>query len=219
MGAWMPYVLMIPMALQRQSVYSTETKVSAAADMPSVANSAHALARPWQHRPMSVCVAHRCPEKAAAGQLCPKHQKRLDSGSGLPTADEPTYGDPSGHGVYGQVDVDEYGVLCHECGHRYPKLGHHLRSHKLAVAEYRAAHGLSRQVSLNVPPGTIVKKLPPPRRPRWRALTEDEAAALRDAMHLRRNALSAKFPRADWGRRYEPTVPSEWRDGEGSVAE
>lgn len=197
---------------------------------------------------MPVCVAHRCPEEAGDGPLCQAHQLRLDSGGGLSTSDEPTYGDPSGHGVHGQVDVNEYGIKCHECGRRYPKLGHHLRGHKISVADYRTKHGLTWRpdLKLALPPGVVAKKRSSrakrPRKQHWRPLTEEEVTALRqamltsredlraiieklqadrvtsgdiaEAMHLPRNALSARYPRADWGKRYKPTIPDEWHDGD-----
>lgn len=161
---------------------------------------------------MTMCVALRCSEQAlASGRLCRRHQQRLDRGEGLPRRDEPVLGDPSGHGRYGVLDVDEYGVLCHECGHRFASLGiHAYRTHSISATEYRDRHGV--EGSLALPKGSTPRRRaracprcsrivttrrrtcdecwearlrnraePRPRRPRWRKLTAEEAAQLRAA--------------------------------------
>lgn len=100
------------------------------------------------------CVAYRClQEPARERRLCREHQRRLDRGGGLPTASELLSGDPSGRGVFGYVDRDDVGVLCHECGHRFARLGVHLhRTHQLQVALYRRRHGIRASESLAMPP-------------------------------------------------------------------
>ena len=46
-------------------------------------------------------------------------------------------------GRYGILDLDETGVLCHECGRRLRGLGTHLlKAHDMTAADYRDAHGL-----------------------------------------------------------------------------
>lgn len=161
---------------------------------------------------MTRCVAHRCPEEALPGhQLCRRHQRRLEAGGGLPVAGEPVLGDPSGHGRYGILDTNEYGVLCHECGERFASVGiHSQRSHGISAAEYRRRHGV--EGSLALPQGDGPRRRPkvcpqcgrvvttrrktcaecwaaelvrrdeqPAPRPRWRELTPEEGAALRAA--------------------------------------
>jgi len=55
-------------------------------------------------------------------------------------------GDPDGFGVFGVVDVDGDGVLCHECGRRFTHLGLHAwRGHGITSAQYRERHGLGEQ--------------------------------------------------------------------------
>ena len=99
------------------------------------------------------CVAYRCQHEAASGrQLCRAHQRRLDQGGGLPTADELFPGDPSGHGVFGVVDRSDTGVLCHECGQRFNRVGPHLpRAHHIDVTTYRKRHGIPTAQSLAMP--------------------------------------------------------------------
>lgn len=51
--------------------------------------------------------------------------------------------DPSGFGRYGIFDANEHGVLCHDCGDRFAKLGIHVRlTHHCSMEEYRALHGI-----------------------------------------------------------------------------
>lgn len=100
------------------------------------------------------CVAYRCLEETyKGGRLCRAHQRRLDRGGGLPTAAELLPEDPSGQGLYGFVDRSDSGVLCHECGQRFARLGTHLhRTHHIAVAAYRRRHGIPPAESLAMPP-------------------------------------------------------------------
>lgn len=153
------------------------------------------------------CAAYRCREEALSdGQLCQRHQRRLDSGGGLPIAGEPVVGDVSGYGRYGIVDIDDLGMLCHECGERFVSVGAHTASvHGLPAKEYRQKHGI--EGSLTLPAGdsprrrqhpcgrcgvTITTPLrlcddcrrrraqPKPKaRPRWRSITGEEVEALR----------------------------------------
>lgn len=58
-------------------------------------------------------------------------------------------GDPDGDGLYGVLDEDADGLLCHECGKRFAHLGlHAFRGHELTAAQYRQAHGLARSRGL-----------------------------------------------------------------------
>lgn len=99
---------------------------------------------------MSRCVAFGCTTETA-GRLCVFHARRLRRGLGLPTAADLRVGDPSGHGVWGVVDRSEDGVLCHECGQRFARLGVHLaRAHELTVREYRDRHGIADEESLAI---------------------------------------------------------------------
>ena len=61
-------------------------------------------------------------------------------------------GDQDGFGIYGVLDVDEDGVLCHECGLRFRSVGQHVyMAHEMTAAEYREAHGLPRMQALISP--------------------------------------------------------------------
>lgn len=58
-------------------------------------------------------------------------------------------GDPDGFGTFGQLDEDDDGVLCHECGARVASLGNHAYSaHQTTAREYKFAHGLPLSRSL-----------------------------------------------------------------------
>lgn len=149
------------------------------------------------------CVAHRCSEPAGSSGLCRRHRRRLETGGGLPTANELAKGDPSGHGQFMILDVSELGVLCHECGQRFAALGNHARrSHSLTADQYRAKHGIEGSLALRdrtgrrrphpcsrcgevlTSPAKLCdrcrahrlrkKQQQPARRPRWRPLTEAE---------------------------------------------
>lgn len=55
-------------------------------------------------------------------------------------------GDPDGFGVFGVLDEDGDGLLCHDCGDRFTHLGlHAYKAHGVTAAEYRTRHGLGRQ--------------------------------------------------------------------------
>lgn len=98
-------------------------------------------------------MAYRCVDEVAkGGRLCRAHQRRLDRGGGLPTSCEKFPGDSSGHGLFGFVDRNDSGVLCHECGQRFAALAPHvLRTHTMEVAAYRHLHGLDAAESLAMP--------------------------------------------------------------------
>ena len=72
------------------------------------------------------CAATGCRETSDE-RLCDRHAARLRAGWGLPTVLDPLPGAPSGQGRYGILDLDETGVLCHECGVRFIRLAIHLR--------------------------------------------------------------------------------------------
>lgn len=58
-------------------------------------------------------------------------------------------GDPSGHGIYGQLEQTEFGAICHECGHPFISIAVHTsRTHQLSAAEYRRRHGIPRHIPL-----------------------------------------------------------------------
>lgn len=58
--------------------------------------------------------------------------------------------DPSGFGIYGEVDRDEHTILCHECGERLGWLPNHLKhTHGMTSDEYRDKHGLARKQPLS----------------------------------------------------------------------
>lgn len=55
-------------------------------------------------------------------------------------------GEEDGHGLYGVLDEDADGLLCHECGGRFTHLGLHAwKAHGTTAAAYRKAHGLGRR--------------------------------------------------------------------------
>ncbi|WP_256843027.1 MucR family transcriptional regulator [Ornithinimicrobium cryptoxanthini] len=55
-------------------------------------------------------------------------------------------GDPDGFGVFGVLNEDTDGLLCHDCGHRFTHLGlHAYKAHGMTADEYRKAHGLARR--------------------------------------------------------------------------
>lgn len=54
-------------------------------------------------------------------------------------------GEQGSHGLYGVLDGNDDGLLCHECGRRFTHLGLHAwRGHGMTANEYRIAHGLAR---------------------------------------------------------------------------
>lgn len=147
---------------------------------------------------MTRCVAHRCPEEALPGhQLCRRHQRRLEAGGGLPVAGDPVPGDPSGHGRYGILDTNEYGVLCHECGERFASVGiHSQRTHHLSAGEYRQRHGV--EGSLRIPSGEAPRRRAKPCRWCGKVLTTRRKTC--DECLARRRSLrqAPKLPRPRW---------------------
>ena len=142
-------------------------------------------------------MAYRCLDESAPGRrLCRDHQRRLDRGGGLPTAAERFPGDPSGHGIFGVVDRSTDGVLCHECGERFDRLGPHVqRAHHTNVATYRRDHGISAADSLAMPPtpdGRPWRKPRPCRRCKvelitWGKLCAHCSQRRQQELHRRRN--------------------------------
>lgn len=62
------------------------------------------------------------------------------------------YGDPDGHGAYGQLTMGAGGgLVCHECGQERQFLGRHVREHGMTAGQYREAHGLGRSTRLVSP--------------------------------------------------------------------
>lgn len=97
---------------------------------------------------MGTCKAYRCTTDTNE-VLCREHAKRLHDGGGLPTAAETFPGDPSGHGIYSQLEQTEFGAICHECGHPFISIAVHTsRTHQLSAAEYRRRHGIPRHIPL-----------------------------------------------------------------------
>lgn len=145
------------------------------------------------------CVAHRCPDEAEPKrQLCAAHRKRLERGEGLPIAGEIAKGDPSGHGLYGILDTDPTGILCHECGHRFIAVGQHaLRTHQLTPDEYRQRHGITGSLKL---PGPSGRRRPRPCRC-GRLLTGTAKMCLHCRMRRAVELAALKAPR-----------PPRWRD-------
>ncbi|MCB0067039.1 MAG: MucR family transcriptional regulator [Caldilineaceae bacterium] len=54
---------------------------------------------------------------------------------------------------YGQMIYDDDGerVQCHVCGAFYRALGHHVESHGMSAAQYRAEYDIARKQTLNAP--------------------------------------------------------------------
>lgn len=62
-------------------------------------------------------------------------------------------GEPDGVGRFGVLDIDDDGLLCHECGVRFLHLGLHVwRAHGITARAYRLAHGLARTRGLVAEP-------------------------------------------------------------------
>ena len=99
---------------------------------------------------MTLCVDCHEREPVAHGRCmrCYKRHRR-----GQPRlATLRRVGDQDGFGIYGVLDVDEDGVLCHECGLRFRSVGQHVyMAHEMTAAEYREAHGLPRMQALIAP--------------------------------------------------------------------
>lgn len=119
--------------------------------------------------------------------------------------------------MFGVMDVNELGMLCHECGDRFAAVGMHAaRAHGLTVAQYRARHGIPRRVSLIMArrdDGLPRRKIEPcrscgdpkpcascaekrrqkPTEQRWRDLTDEEIETLRAAPKMRRPELISRL--------------------------
>ena len=84
-----------------------------------------------------------CPRPVFARGLCRAHYRR--AARGLPLQPDVTQvGSPSGHGVWGVVEVDSEGRLrCHDCGRWYVALAVHVGMRHGPTRDYRLRHGLS----------------------------------------------------------------------------
>ena len=72
-----------------------------------------------------------------------------DSEAGVSDEVAKEVGRPDGHGLFGVLDEDEDGLLCHECGWRGVHLGlHAYRTHGLSARQYKIEHGLRRSKGL-----------------------------------------------------------------------
>jgi len=91
-----------------------------------------------------------CQDPVFSRGLCRPHYRRVSRGQDL----DPDQGrhigvTPSGHGVWGVVDVDDTGRLrCHDCGRAFVALGVHVGMIHGSVRDYRLRHGLPMVVSL-----------------------------------------------------------------------
>jgi hypothetical protein len=57
--------------------------------------------------------------------------------------------DRDGYGRYGVLEEQPGGLVCHECGRTFPRLGlHAYRGHGMTAAQYRERHGLQRTAGL-----------------------------------------------------------------------
>ena len=65
------------------------------------------------------------------------------------TGDPTQVGEPDGHGLFGVLDEDADGLLCHICGWRGPHLGlHAYKGHGMRARQYKLEHGLRRSKGL-----------------------------------------------------------------------
>jgi hypothetical protein len=65
------------------------------------------------------------------------------------TGDPTQVGEPDGHGLFGLLDEDADGLLCHICGWRGPHLGlHAYKGHGMSARQYKLEHGLRRSKGL-----------------------------------------------------------------------
>jgi hypothetical protein len=82
-------------------------------------------------------------QRWAGGRECGLHQHRRQVGQpAVMPHDE--VGRPSGFGLFGVIDRDDDGVLCHECGRWLRFLGRHIhREHDLDELQFRQRHGLA----------------------------------------------------------------------------
>ena len=107
--------------------------------------------RRW-HKPHdgipSVCTFPGCERPQWAHGECAVHYgRRLKGRPG--NGEEQRLGKPDGAGIFGVLDENDEGVLCHECGKRFRSLGNHtVMAHDLTAAEYKDKHGIPRKKSL-----------------------------------------------------------------------
>lgn len=65
------------------------------------------------------------------------------------TGDPTKVGEPYGYGLFGLLDEDADGLLCHICGWRGPHLGlHAYAAHGTSARQYKLEHGLRRSKGL-----------------------------------------------------------------------
>lgn len=65
------------------------------------------------------------------------------------TGDPTKVGEPDGHGLFGVLDEDADGLLCHICGWRGPHLGlHAYKAHGMRARQNGLEHGLRRSKGL-----------------------------------------------------------------------
>ena len=65
------------------------------------------------------------------------------------TGDAHQVGAPDGHGLFGVIDEDADGLLCHICGWRGSHLGlHAFKSHGISAQQYKLEQGLRRSKGL-----------------------------------------------------------------------
>lgn len=107
--------------------------------------------RRW-HKPHDgipiVCTFPGCERPQWAHGECAAHYgRRLKGRPG--NGEEQRLGKPDGAGIFGVLDENDEGVLCHECGKRFRSLGNHaVMAHDLTAAEYKDKHGIPRKKSL-----------------------------------------------------------------------
>ncbi len=81
------------------------------------------------------------------GECAVHYGRRLKGRPG--NGEEQRLGKPDGAGIFGVLDENDEGVLCHECGKRFRSLGKHaVMAHDLTAAEYKDKHGIPRKQSL-----------------------------------------------------------------------
>ena len=74
------------------------------------------------------------------------------------TGDPTQVGEPDGHGLFGVLDEDADGLLCHICGWRGSHLGlHAYKAHGMRARQYKLEHGLRRSKGLVATP--VLEKL------------------------------------------------------------
>lgn len=107
--------------------------------------------RRW-HKPHdgipSVCTFPGCERPQWAHGECAVHYGRRRKGR-PGNGEEQRLGKPDGAGLFGVLDENDEGILCHECGKRFRSLGNHtVMAHDLTAAEYKDKHGIPRKKSL-----------------------------------------------------------------------